>query len=449
MKCSNCGAEIKNNSKFCEFCGSQISVEMKKEQEQLNKAGCPKCGSSNVTFDREVQGEVKGKKGNAVVRSTVGVCKDCGYTWTTNEEKKKGKTWLWVLGWIFIFPLPLTILLLRKKNMKPALKYGIIAVAWLFYIIIVAAAGGDDAETQTTDTKSSVSITDVAKQDDKTDVTKSVEDNKTSEPEVEKSIEITIDSNVNSDDGTVLFGITAELPEDTKLTVTLSNSNGFSVSDTVTILKNGKGYTSEFDENGKGLNGDYVVTVTDKDGNTLATKDFYFSYVTVDDVKDALDSLVDSLSGGSQSDEDDSATIGQKNALKSAKNYLSFTAFSYEGLKEQLTFEGYSDDECTYAADKCGADWNEQAIKSAKNYLSFTAFSKSGLQKQLEFEKFTSEQAKYGAENCGADWNEQAAKSAKNYLDMMAFSKEGLIEQLVFDGFTSEQAKYGAEANGY
>ena len=47
------------------------------------------------------------------------------------SKPKKKKTWLWVLGWICIFPLPLTILLLRKKDMKPALKYGIIAVAWI------------------------------------------------------------------------------------------------------------------------------------------------------------------------------------------------------------------------------------------------------------------------------------------------------------------------------
>lgn len=49
----------------------------------------------------------------------------------------KRKTWLWVIGWIFIFPLPLTILLLRKRNMVPAVKYGILAVAWIAYFIIV------------------------------------------------------------------------------------------------------------------------------------------------------------------------------------------------------------------------------------------------------------------------------------------------------------------------
>ncbi|CBK73752.1 hypothetical protein CIY_08810 [Butyrivibrio fibrisolvens 16/4] len=139
MKCPHCNADIAPNTNYCEFCGSQISYDMKREQEQLNKAGCPKCGSSNVTFNREKQGEVKGKNASAVVRRTVGVCKDCGYTWFTDdtgENKKKAPIWLWVLGWICIFPVPLTIQMLRNKEMKPAVKYGIIAAAWIFYLCI-------------------------------------------------------------------------------------------------------------------------------------------------------------------------------------------------------------------------------------------------------------------------------------------------------------------------
>ena len=142
-------------------------------------------------------------------------------------------------------------------------------------------------------------------------------------------------------------------------------------------------------------------------------------------------------------------TTGQRNALKSAKDYLSFTAFSYEGLIDQLEYEKYSHEDAVYAADNCGADWNEQALKSAKNYLSFSAFSYKGLIEQWEYEQFTTEQSTYGADNCGADWNEQAAKSAENYLNMMSFSKDGLIEQLEYEGFTHEQAVYGAEQNGY
>ncbi len=149
MKCPNCGAEISGNSKVCEFCGSSISTQMRLEQERLNKSECPKCGSTNISFGREKQGEIKGKRGTTIVRSTVGVCKDCGYTWQTDNggtTVNKRKTWLWVLGWIFIFPLPLTILLLRKKEMNPIIKYGIIALAWLILIVIGVSGNSNESD---------------------------------------------------------------------------------------------------------------------------------------------------------------------------------------------------------------------------------------------------------------------------------------------------------------
>ena len=150
MKCPGCGAEI-GDSKVCDFCGSRISVGMQKELEQLNKEGCPKCGSTNIEFKRENHGEVRGKSQKQIVHRTVGYCKDCGYTWypegQTVQMPKKRKTWLWVIGWIFCFPIPLTILMLRKRDMKPWLKYGIIAAAWLIYIGIGIAGAGSDAET--------------------------------------------------------------------------------------------------------------------------------------------------------------------------------------------------------------------------------------------------------------------------------------------------------------
>lgn len=214
------------------------------------------------------------------------------------------------------------------------------------------------------------------------------------------------------------------------------------------------------------------------------------------------------------------STMGEKNALRSAQNYLSFMPFSHEGLIAQLEYEGYTLKEATYAADSCEANWNEQAYKKALSYLDFMAFSKDGLIDQLEYDKFTPEQARlgaavaygdlpesalgldantsitvpqadhsstsasnalrsaknylnfmafsysgliaqleyeqysradavYAADNCGANWNEQAAKKAKDYLSFMSFSKAGLIKQLEFDGFTAEQAAYGAKQNGY
>lgn len=89
------------------------------------------------------------------------------------------------------------------------------------------------------------------------------------------------------------------------------------------------------------------------------------------------------------------------------------------------------------------------ALASAKAYLAYSAFSYDGLIEQLEFEQYSYEEAVYAVENCGADWYEQAAKCAKSYLDFMSFSRDGLIEQLEYEGFTYEQAVYGVEQNGY
>lgn len=217
------------------------------------------------------------------------------------------------------------------------------------------------------------------------------------------------------------------------------------------------------------------------------------------------------LSSAEVSNDISTLTLGQKNALNSAKAYLNYSAFSYKGLIEQLEYEKYSNEDATYAADNCGADWNKQAVKSAKSYLEYSSFSREGLIeqleyegfsyeeavygaeeaygaettsnvsnntsgttigqknaldsakaylnysafsyqgliKQLEYEQYSSEEATYAADNCGADWNEQATKAAKSYLEYSSFSRDSLIEQLQYEEFTYEQAVYGVEANGY
>ncbi len=94
-------------------------------------------------------------------------------------------------------------------------------------------------------------------------------------------------------------------------------------------------------------------------------------------------------------------TMGQKNALNKAKDYLDYTAFSRSGLIEQLEFEGFSNEDATYAVDNCGADWNEQAAITAQDYLDYSSFSHSGLIEQLEFDGFTTEQAEYGVKEVG------------------------------------------------
>lgn len=90
----------------------------------------------------------------------------------------------------------------------------------------------------------------------------------------------------------------------------------------------------------------------------------------------------------------------------------------------------------------------QNAVRSAENYLSFTAFSRKGLIDQLKFEGYSTEDATFAVDSLDVDWREQAAKSAENYLSMMAFSRSGLIDQLVFEGFTREEAQFGVAQTG-
>lgn len=95
-------------------------------------------------------------------------------------------------------------------------------------------------------------------------------------------------------------------------------------------------------------------------------------------------------------------------------------------------------------------DGKEQsALKSAIGYLDISAFSYSELIEQLESEQYPHSEAVYAADNCGADWNEQAVRFAREYNRKNSSSLDELIERLTYEGYTEEQAVYGARANGY
>ena len=64
---------------------------------------------------------------------------------------------------------------------------------------------------------------------------------------------------------------------------------------------------------------------------------------------------------------------------------------------QQLEYEGYSHDDAVWAVDQTGTDWKEQAALKAADYLDYSNFSKQGLIDQLVYEGFSQEQAQYGA----------------------------------------------------
>lgn len=90
----------------------------------------------------------------------------------------------------------------------------------------------------------------------------------------------------------------------------------------------------------------------------------------------------------------------------------------------------------------------ENAVRSAQDYLDYSAFSRAGLIEQLEFEEFSTSDATFAVDYLEVNWNEQAAKAAADYLDYSAFSRQGLIDQLIYEGYTQKQAEYGVNTTG-
>lgn len=94
-------------------------------------------------------------------------------------------------------------------------------------------------------------------------------------------------------------------------------------------------------------------------------------------------------------------TLSQKNAVAMAKEYLQYMPFSKSGLMDQLKFEGFNDNDATYAVSNIEVDWRGQAVKMAKDYLDYSSFSRSGLIDQLEFEGFSNADATYAVDEVG------------------------------------------------
>lgn len=98
----------------------------------------------------------------------------------------------------------------------------------------------------------------------------------------------------------------------------------------------------------------------------------------------------------------------QKNAVMAANSYLRISAFSRDGLIDQLSSpagNGFNVADATVAVDSLNVDWNQEAVKSAKEYLKMMGFSCNGLVQQLSSKagsKFTEGQARFGAKQAGA-----------------------------------------------
>ena len=378
MRCPNCGAEIGNSDK-CEYCGSFISSDMKKEQEILNKKGCPKCGSTNVKYSRENHGEVKGKSSKTIVHKTVGICNDCGYTWYPNvDEKKKKKTWLWVLGWVFIFPVPLTILMLRKKDMKPALKFGIIAAAWIVYLLIGLGGNSSNNKPSTADTSVVAEQTDAKEQTENTEESELKEQSEAVKKTPEESITETPaeETSDQQQEGTDNESADNEEAENEVIPEEAPAEEESIPTEFKNALKKATQYSSIMHMSKQGI----YDQLTSEYGEGFP--------------EDAAQYAIDNIDAD-----------WEANALAKAKEYSDTMHMSKRGIYDQLVSEygeKFTEDEAQYAVDNVEADWEANALAKAKEYQENMSMSNSAIYDQLvsEYgEKFTEEEAQYAVDN--------------------------------------------------
>lgn len=134
MKCPYCGAEV--NGDVCEYCGAEMPKE--KTNTTVNIV------NNYYGVDPEKKAETRSNPSSTASKanSISGA--------NATQPKKKSRMWLWVLGWIFCFPIPLTILILRQKKMNPILRYALVAALWIF--VLTSGSGANSSSSSTTAT---------------------------------------------------------------------------------------------------------------------------------------------------------------------------------------------------------------------------------------------------------------------------------------------------------
>ena len=151
--CEYCGSECEENERVCPSCGGDAF-----------KAKCHNCGTVFTSLACPNCGVKAGDSGKICpecsTRYFSPACPNCGYTplrqnntaYNPPQTAVSGSgcniIW-WILGWIFLFPIPLTILMVRNRSLNNWLKICIIVISWVAFFLL-AIFGLSESEEEDT-----------------------------------------------------------------------------------------------------------------------------------------------------------------------------------------------------------------------------------------------------------------------------------------------------------
>lgn len=132
MKCPNCGSRLtvdkSSGECVCDSCGGKFLLDDESTTQHVEFDNAEDAGYEFERGRQKAQAEARQASLQAAQR-------------TANARNKKDNTIWWVLGWLFFFPIPLTILVCRSKSLSQKSKNIIVCIIWGFIAVYMLLSG--------------------------------------------------------------------------------------------------------------------------------------------------------------------------------------------------------------------------------------------------------------------------------------------------------------------
>ena len=235
LTCPSCGAKLQVDSErkkaYCTYCGSHLLID-----DEVKKVQYENAEQTGYEFEKgRIRAQVELNPKTHTPQLTNSYSEEQSLESQVNHPKRL--TWLWFIGWLLFFPLPLTILILKTRRLSPSLKFILTMILWT---VLIVFAKSHQAKVKIDDNSSPISIppSSVISIESETDST--IQDDLLVLPvdnSIEKETEPPTDASANPMEGLSVFP-EKELDSNKKYTIDFTPS--FSDPSLINVLLNGE-----------------------------------------------------------------------------------------------------------------------------------------------------------------------------------------------------------------